>query len=289
VFRSLRQFAILLGQTLDKCQRDNTPMLAAGLSFYAMLSLAPALWIVAAAAGALIGRESAHAAVLAWMENALGGQAAVYLAGIIQQVNESSRAATIGGAAAVFLGASAAFGALRDSLSRIWHQPEPVESGMWRAVAGFTRGFVARRVFAFLIMLLLGGLLALSLAASAAVTFSARYLPANLPAPTRLLNAADFAVSVVLMMLLFASLYHMLHKRAFSKKGIWAGAALTAVLFAVGKSLIGWYLGSAGVRSAYGAAGSFVLLLLWIYYSAQIFLFGAEFTEVYSRQGGEPT
>jgi membrane protein len=133
-------------------------------------------------------------------------------------------------------------------------------------------------------MLLLGALLLASLLASAAITFVARYLPGNLPGPTLVLEAVNFLTSALLTMLLFGAIYHMLHRKSFGKKGIWTGAAVTAFLFAAGKTAIGLYLGGAGVRSAYGAAGSFVLLLLWIYYSAQIFLFGAEFTEVYSRR-----
>jgi membrane protein len=280
----MKRLSALLVQTFDKCQRDNTPMLAAGLSFYAMLSLAPALWIVMAAAGAIIGRDSAHSAVLGWMSRNVGPNAAQYLAGIVDQVNESSRIATIGGAVAMFLGATAAFSALQDSLNRIWHQPDTSEIAMLTAIKGFARGFVTRQFLAFVIMLLLGALLLASLLASASLTFIARYVPASLPAPTLLVGTVDFIVSVLLTMLLFGTIYHMLHRKAFGKKGIWVGAAVTAVLFALGKTLIGLYLGGAGVRSAYGAAGSFVLLLLWIYYSAQILLFGAEFTEVYSRQ-----
>ena len=281
--RALRRFGILLAQTAEKCQRDNTPMLAAGLSFYTMLSVAPALWIVVAAAGAIVGRDSAHAAVLGWMGRNIGANAALYLSDIIDQVNESSRLATIGGGIAMFLGATAAFGALQDSLNRIWHQPDSSDAGILAILKGFTRGFVTRRVLAFVIMLLLGGLLLVSLLASAALTFIARYVPADLPAPNFLLQAADFVVSILLVMLLFGTVCHMLHRKAFSRVGIWTGAALSAILFAIGKSLIGLYLGSSGLRSAYGAAGSFVLLLLWIYYSTQILLFGAEFTEVYSR------
>ncbi len=281
---SLKRITAMVVQTVEKCQRDNTPLLAAGLSFYAMLSLAPALWIVLAMAGAFIGRDYADGAVLSWMTQHMGPNAAQYLAGIVDQVNESSRLATIGGAVAIFLAATAAFGALQDSLNRIWHQSEPEDSGFLDALRGFTRGFVTRRFWAFALMLVMGVLLLASLFASAALTFVSQHFNTELPAPRFLLEAADFVISVLLATLLFGTIYHMLHRKAFGKKGIWVGAAVTAVLFSVGKTIIGLYLGSAGVRSAYGAAGSFVLLLLWIYYSAQILLFGAEFTEVYSRQ-----
>jgi membrane protein len=281
---TVKRMGVLLMQTFEKCQRDNTPLLAAGLSFYAMLSIAPALWIVVAAAGAIIGRDSANSAVYAWMARNLGAVAAQYLTGIVAQVNESSRLATIGGTLAVFLAATAAFGALQDSLNRIWHQRDTSDTGVLDAIRGITLGFVTRRALAFLIMLLMGVLLMASLFASAALTFVARYVDMQLPAPRYMLMAADFVISVVLTMLLFGAIYHMLHRKTFGKRGLWTGAGVTAVLFALGKTLIGVYLGSAGVRSAYGAAGSFVLMLLWIYYSAQILLFGAEFTEVYSRQ-----
>jgi len=280
----MKRFSALMVQTFDKCQRDNTPMLAAGLSFYAMLSLAPALWIVVAAAGAFIGRDSANTEVLRWMTRNMGANAADYLAGVVAQVNESSHIATIGGGIAMFLGATAAFSALQESLNRIWHQPDTSDIGMLKALRGFARGYFVRQVLAFVIMLLLGALLLASLLASAALAFFAESLPVS----RWLWEVADFTVSVLLMMLLFGSVYHMLHKKAFGKQGIWVGAAVTALLFSLGKMAIGVYLGGAGVRSAYGAAGSFVLLLLWIYYSAQILLFGAEFTEVYSRQQGSP-
>lgn len=280
----MKRLSALIFQTIDKCQRDNTPMLAAGLSFYAMLSLAPALWIVMAGAGAIIGRSSAHNAVVSWMGRNVGPNAAQYLGGIVDQVNESSRLATIGGGIAMVLGATTAFSALQNSLDRIWRQPDPTDVSILDAMKGFARGFFIRQVLAFVMMLLLGMLLLASLLASAGLTFAARNLPGNLPAPTLLLESIDFLTSIMLTMVLFGAIYHMLHRKAFGKKGIWTGAAVTAVLFTVGKTVIGWYLGGAGVRSAYGAAGSFVLLLLWIYYSAQIFLFGAEFTEIYSRR-----
>jgi membrane protein len=284
----LKRLGIVLVQTFEKCQRDNTPLLAAGLSFYAMLSLAPAMWIVIAAAGAIIGRDTANSAVHGWLARNIGPNAAQYLTGIVEQVNESSRLATIGGTIAVFLAATAAFGALQVSLDRIWHQRESSDSGILDALRGFTRGFVTRRLLAFLMMLLMGVLLVASLMASAALTFGVRVMNTELPAPHFLIEAADFIISVVLTMLLFGTIYQMMHRKSFGKKGIWTGAAVTAILLAAGKTLIGMYLGSAGVRSAYGAAGSFVLMLLWIYYSAQIFLFGAEFTEVYSRQKERP-
>jgi membrane protein len=282
--KSFHRIGALLMKTVDKCQRDNTPMLAAGLSFYAMLSLAPALWIVVAATGAIIGRDSANSAAIAWITRNIGPNVAQYLESIMAEVGASGKLATIGGAVATFLGATAAFSALQDSLNRIWHQPDTSDIGLLDAIKGAALGFFTRRLLAFGIMLLLGALLLASLLASAALTFLASYVPSSLPAPALLLLVVDFLVSVFLMMLLFSAIYHMLRRKTMRGKGVWIGAAVTAVLFAIGKALISQYLGGAGVRGAYGAAGSFVVLLLWIYYSAQILLFGAEFTEVYSRK-----
>jgi membrane protein len=275
MLRQLRRWGLLFAHTIDKCVRDNTPFLAAGISFYTMLSVAPGLWIVVAAAGAFVGRKSAHDAAIRWVTTKLGPIAAQYLGQIIDQVNESSRLATIGGAFATFLAATAAFAALQDSLSRIWNLPG--------RGGDFVRNFFTVRAIAFVVMVIFGILMVASLVAGAVLSFFAQYTPANLPAPHILLEVVDFLISVILMMLLFGSIYQLLHRRSFVNREIWVGAAVTAVLFAIGNALIGPYLGGAGLRSAYGAAGAFVLILLWVYYSTQILLFGAAFTEVYAR------
>lgn len=283
MLRHLRRWGLLFAHTIDKCVRDNTPFLAAGISFYTMLSVAPGLWIVVAAAGAFVGRKSAHDAAIRWVTVKLGPIAAQYLGQIIDQVNESSRLATIGGAFATFLAATAAFAALQDSLSRIWNLPGRAGEGMIAVLRDFVRNFFTVRAIAFLVMVIFGILMVASLVAGAVLSFFASYTPANLPAPHFLLEVADFLISVILMMLLFGSIYQLLHRRSFVNREIWVGAAVTALLFAIGNALIGPYLGGAGLRSAYGAAGAFVLILLWVYYSTQILLFGAAFTEVYAR------
>ena len=283
MLRHLRRWGLLLAHTADKCIRDNTPFLAAGISFYTMLSMAPGLWVVVAAAGAFVGRKSAHDAAILWVTQRVGPLAAQYLSEIIDQVNESSRLATIGGAFGTFLAATAAFAALQDSLRRIWNLPGGPNEGMVAILKDFLRNFFTVRAIAFLVMLIFGILMGASLIAGAVLAFVAHYMPANLPAPHYLLRLADFLVSVILMMLLFGSIYQLLHRRSFANREIWVGAGVTSVLFAIGNALIGPYLGGAGLRSAYGAAGAFVLILLWVYYSTQILLFGAAFTEVYAR------
>jgi membrane protein len=283
MLRALRRFGVLLGQTIDKCARDNTSFLAGSISFYSMLSLAPGLWIVIAATGTIIGEQSARSAVLTWVTQNVGALAAKFVESIIDQVNQSSRLATIGGAVAVFLGATAVFAALQTSLARIWNLPDKPVTGFWATLRDFMANFFTTRLLGFAAMLISGLLLILSLFVGALISFVENYMPAYLPAPQFLLEGIHFVVSSLLMMLMFASVYSLLHRQSFARGDIWVGAAVTSVLFALGNTTIGPYLGRAGVRSAYGAAGAFVLLLLWIYYSTQIFLFGAAFTEVYSR------
>jgi membrane protein len=281
--RALRRFGILLAMTIDKCARDNTPFLAAAISFYTMLSMAPGLWIAVAAAGAFVGRQSARDAALDWVLHKIGPSGANYLGIIIDQANQSSRFATIGGAIAVFLAATAAFAGLQNSLARIWNLPAQPGDGLISDLRNFTKNFLTTRVLAFVVMVLLGVLLVASLFLGAALSFVESYLPARLPAPKLLLETADFSISYLLMLLLFGFIYLLLHRRRFHLGEIWVGAAVTAFLFAIGNAFIGPYLGGAGLRSAYGAAGAFVLVLLWVYYSTQVFLFGAAFTEVYAR------
>jgi membrane protein len=281
--RALRRFGILLAMTADKCARDNTPFLAAAISFYTMLSMAPALWIAVAAAGTFIGRQSARDAALDWVMQKIGPSGASYVGGIIDQVNQSSRVATIGGAIAVFFAATAAFAGLQTSLARIWELPDRPTNGIVASLREFAKNFVTTRLLAFVVMLLLGVLLVASLLLGAALSFVESYMPANLPAPQVLLETADFSISYAMMLLLFGFIFLLLHRQRFKKGEIWIGAAVTAFLFAIGNAFIGPYLGSRGLRSAYGAAGAFVLVLLWVYYSTQVFLFGAAFTEVYAR------
>lgn len=267
----------ILKETVEECVKDNTPMLAAGLSFYTLLSMAPALWVVVGVTGAIVGRQSARAQIMDWTNSAIGQRAAQYLGGVVDKVDNSSSLATALGLVSMFFGATLVFGALHDSLNLIWDVP-PVEGRHW------VRGFFIKRMLGFLVVLLVGALILVSLLAHAAITVAARFVPSFLPAPPFLLQFVNFLVSMGIILLLFAGIYRFLHDAMIPWHDVWVGAGVTAVLFAFGKMLIGIYLGSAGLTSAYGAAGSLVVLLLWVYYSAQIFLFGAEFTEVYARR-----
>ena len=268
----------LLWRTIDACQQDNTPQLAASLSFYTLLSLTPALWVVIAVAGAWVGRESARVEVIQWTSNMVGPLAATYIGGMLTQVEASNYVATLVGLLSMFFGASLAFGSLYDSLNRIWKVPPRSDSGII-----IIRGYFTKRLLAFFLVLLVGVLMLASLLLTTMVAALARLGEYYYPAPRPLLEAINSAIAVGLMMLLFAAIYRILHDAKIEWHDVWIGAAVTAALFAIGKTLVSLYLASAGLTSSFGAAGSLVVLLLWVYYSAQIFLFGAEFTEVYSR------
>jgi membrane protein len=274
--RTIRRTAAILNRTIAECMRDNTSLLAAGLSFYTLLSMAPALWLVTAAVGAIIGRESAHAQVIRWTTELAGERVALYVGMLADAVEASSPVASVLGGVSMFFGATLVFGALHDSLNRIWNAPS-------RSGWGLVRGYFLKRLLAFAVVLLCGALILASLLAQSALTAAAKFAPESLPVSNLVFQAADFLISMGLMLVLFAGIYGFLHNAAIAWHDVWVGASVTAFLFAVGKTLISIYLGKATLTSVHGAAGSLVVLLLWVYYSAQIFFFGAEFTEVYSK------
>jgi membrane protein len=193
----------------------------------------------------------------------------------------SSSFATIAGVASLFFGATGAFSALQDALNLIWEVPA--------SARGYIRQFFFKRLLSFMAVMMAGLLLLISLLIGAGISAAGRFIPQALPATEFLLQAVSFLVTLVLVTVLFAMLYRILPDSWVAWRDVWTGAAVTALLFSIGKTLIGLYLGHSSSSSPFGAAGSVVVFLLWMYYSAQIFLFGAEFTEVYAvaRRGGD--
>jgi len=250
------------------------------------LSLAPGLWVVVAFAGMIFGRESARARLDSFVLDMVGPTGAMVVSGVLDQIDKSSSTATVAGLLSMFFGATVLFGALQYSLNTIWEQRR-IASGFWR---GVVQGYVRGRLLSFVVVLAAGMTLLLSLALGTLISGAARFTPSFLPAPEFVLQAVNFLVSLGLMTALFATVYKVLPDARFEWRDVWIGAAFTALLFTIGKTLIALYLGRAGLSSAYGAAGSLVVFLLWVYYSAQIFLFGAEFTEIYAhRPRHDPT
>ena len=272
--RKLRTAAGLFRDTFERCIKHNTSLLSAALAFYALLSLAPALYFVVAAAGMVIGRRAARGEVIAWSDQMLGSGGAHFIGEVLDRGGSGGSVATIAGVLSLAYGATVAFGALQDALNLIWEVP-PTERG-------FIKQFFVKRLVSFLAVMIVGVLLLVSLLTDAITAAAGKLMPQSLPATEFLLQAANFLASLILVTVLFALLYRVLPDTWVAWRDVWTGAAITALLFSTGKALIGLYLRHTTTSTPFGAAGSVVIFLLWVYYSAQIFLFGAEFSEVYA-------
>lgn len=254
----------------------------AALAYYTLFSLAPLLVLVIAIAGLAFGKAAAEGEIVSQMEGLVGPDGARMLQGMIEQASRptSGMVATAASLATMFFGASGVVGQLQGSLNQIWHAPPPDPN------SSAVKSALRRRAVAVGLILGVGFLLLVSLAVSAALAALHELVEKNVPLLGELLPPLNLAFSFLVITALFAMIYKLLPDVDLEWKDVWIGAAVTAVLFSIGKSLIGLYLGRAGVASVYGAAGSLVLVLLWIYYSAQLLFVGAEFTEVYARLYG---
>ena len=269
-----------LREVASEWSKDNALSLGAALAFYTLFSLAPLLLLIIAIVGLAFGRAAAQGEIVARVAGAVGPEAATVIEGMIKSASTpaSGVLATLVSLATMLFGASGVFGQLQTSLNQIWG----VTAGRRRGV----RGMVRQRLASFSLILGIGLLLFLSLLVSAVLAGVHELLVEHVPALSGLLQPANFLISLLMITALFALIFKMLPDAHMRWGDVWPGAAATALLFTVGKTLIGLYLGRTGRTSVYGAAASLVVLLLWVYYSAQILLIGAEFTEVYSRRYG---
>jgi len=282
VFR-IADSGTLLIDALMAWYRHNAPRLGASLAFYTILSLAPLLIVVIAVSGMISGRAAAEGQIV-WQIQGLTGKEG---AEVIQQVIAGARKpvsgilATALGLLTLFLGATAVVGELRDALNTIWEVP--IRERSWpRSIALL----VKERVLSFVIVLGVGFLLLVSLIVNAWLAAAGAFFKDTLPLPEPLLQFLTFVVSFVVIAGLFALIYKVMPDVELQWRNVMAGAILTSLLFSLGKLLIGLYLGKTSLGSSYGAAGSLAVLLVWIYFSAQIFLFGAEFTHVLTVRYG---
>jgi membrane protein len=251
----------------------------AAIAFYTVTSIAPILLIVVAVAGLVFGREAAQGAITAQLGGLMGQQTADVLQSAVASAGEKSAGvlATIIGIVTLIATASGVFGEMQSALNAIWKvKPEGTTVSRLIRARAASLGLVAA----------LGFLLIVSLVVSAGLTAFGNYLDSILPFGKVILSALNAVVSIALISLLFAAIYKVLPDRRLEWRDVIVGAVVTAILFTIGKSLIGWYIGSSAVASTYGAAGALIILLLWVYYSAQIFLLGAEFTKIYANRHG---
>jgi membrane protein len=273
-------FLDLLRVTVTEWWNDNTLRLAASLAFYTIFSLAPMVIIVIALAGIIFGEEAAAEHLVRQVEWLVGPQGRE----AIHQLSlgfdpEGSRWTILLGLVMLFIGSTAVFAELQSALNQIWDvEPHPSRCAF--------RGFLSDRVRSFGIVLGVGFLLLVSLVISAALAAAHDFLDDHLGELAWLWRGLNIAASFLIIALLFAMIYKYLPDVWITWQDVSIGAVVTALLFTLGKYLIGLYLGQAAFGSAYGAAGSFIVLLIWVYYSALISFFGAEFTQVYARRYG---
>jgi membrane protein len=269
----------LLKSTILAFIEDEALSRGAAIAFYTVTSIAPILLIVVAIAGLVFGRDAAQGAITAQLGGLMGQQTADMLQTAVASAagKSSGILATLIGIATVVATASGVFGEMQSALNAIWKaKPEGTTVSRLIRARAASLGLVAA----------LGFLLIVSLVVSAGLTAFGDYLNSILPFGKVILSALNTVVSVALISLLFAAIYKVLPDRHLEWRDVIVGAVVTAILFTIGKSLIGWYIGSSAVASTYGAAGALIILLLWVYYSAQIFLLGAEFTKVYANRHG---
>jgi membrane protein len=278
---SLPDIFSLLRQTFQEWNEDNAPRLAAALSYYIAFSLAPLLVLIISLLGFLLQEDLAREQVLTQVSRTVGPQAAELLSGIIDSLRQpaSGIISTLLGIAALVFGALSTFEQLKGALNTVWDvPPEKLRVG--------ARGFVLTKLISFGMVVVIGLLLLISLVISTVLNAFDSYISSLFPGAPFLLSVMNTVVSFGMIVVVFALIYRILPDVRLEWRDVWIGAAITALLFVIGKAALSLYLGTTGTTSAYGAAGSFVLILLWIYYSAQIVLFGAEFTQVYSRHYG---
>ncbi len=256
----------------------NAPRLGAALAYYAILSLAPILLIVVALGGYLFGQNAVRGEIYWQARQVVGSELAATLQTLLASAEPqtSGIVASVFGFIVLFVGASGVFLELREALNYIWDVP-PVTRG------GFATAF-RYRIFSFAIVAGVGVLALLSLLASILFEAMGRYVSPSVAIRGATLETVNFVITFLLLSFLFGVIYRIFPVTRVDWEDVIVGSVVTAALFTAGKFLVGLYLGRASVGSAYGAAGSLVVLLVWIYYSAQIFLYGAEFTHVFARR-----
>jgi membrane protein len=271
----------LLKDTFDEWNEDKASRLAAALAYYTVFSLAPLLIIAITIASLIFDQAAAEGQIVQQIQGLVGKDGAQAIQEMIRNASKPSSGGTIAtiiGVATLLFGASGVFGQLQDALNTIWEvAPKP-----GRGVVGFIRD----RFLSFSMVLGTGFLLLVSLVLSTGLAALSSYFGNLLPGFDALWQIVNFVISFGVVTVLFALIYKVLPDAKITWGDVWIGAAITALLFTIGKFLLGVYLGNGAFGSTYGAAGSFVVILAWVYYSAQILFFGAEFTQVYAGKYG---
>lgn len=275
---TLATFWLLIKETAIGWDRDHIARHSAALSFYTLFSMAPLLLIVIAIAGSVFGREAVEGRIMEELQLLVGSSGARTVQGVIRNSSgpgKSVTALTIG-IVTFFFGATAAFASLQGALNSVWKVESRPGNAIW--------SFVRTRLISFGMVVGTGFLLLVSLVVGAGLSAMSDALGQVIPGPVGLWQAADVVISLSIITVLFGAIYKVLPDVELTWSDVWRGAVITSVFFTAGKFLIGLFLGQSSVASSYGAAGSLVVLLLWVYYSTQVMLLGAEFTQKYVLQ-----
>jgi membrane protein len=268
-------------ETISLWNNANASALGAAIAFYTIFAIAPLFMLVLALAGAVFGSEAAHRELFGQIKGLVGDNGATAIQSILTAADKpkTSLFATIIGLITLFVGASTVFIQLQQSLNAIWNV---------RLKTSGLKSFLRHRLLSFAALLGIGFLLLVSLIVSAALEAAGKWIGGVIPAHEVIWHILDLLLSLGIITLLFAMMFKLLPDVLIAWRDVWVGAFVTALFFTLGKYLLGAYLGRSTLSSAYGAAGSFVVVLLWVYYSAQILLFGAASIHVYARQHGSP-
>jgi membrane protein len=259
---------------------DYAQSMGAALAYYTMFSIAPLLLIVISVAGLVFGDQAAHGEIFSQLEGVLGAPGALAVEGLLESVRKPTESvtATILGVVLLLIGATSVFGELQDALDRIWRAPVRAgQTGFW--------GLIRPRLLSIGMILGIGFLLMVSLVASAALAALRRWW-GPVFGDWAAASIIELGSSFLVVTVVFAMIYKIMPRVRIDWKDVWIGAAATSLLFTAGKFLIGVYIGRSGIASGFGAAASLVVVLVWVYYSAQIFLLGAEFTWAYAHKFG---
>lgn len=270
----------LIKETVAEAGEDKVPRLAASLAYYTLLSLSPLLIVAIAVAGLVFGQEAARGQITGQLRQVFGPEASDGIQAIMAHANRPSTgivSAVVGGVVLLF-GASGVFGELQDSLNTIWEVAPKPDRGVW--------GFARDRFVSFTMVVGVAFLLLVSLIVSAGLHALGEWLSSGFSTIAWIGEGINFVVSLGITSLLFALIFKVVPDVKIRWRDVWTGGLVTAVLFELGQFAIGLYVGKAGVASPFGAAGSLVVIVVWVYYSAHILFFGAEFTQVYARAMG---
>ena len=280
---SIRSLISLLKETYREWDNHQATRFGASVAFYSLLSFAPLLVIIAAVMALVVNAHQANTAMIGQARDLIGDRGADTVKSLLASAQKPKTGAFAGIVAFLTLlfGASGVFTELHDALNAMWDVKPPTTSGWLRVVKD--------RLLSFGMVLSIGFLLLVSLFLSAALAFVGKFFGQMIPIPAFALEGVNFIISFSVVTALFGLMFKFLPSTRISWRDVGIGAVGTALLFTIGKFLLGLYLGKASVGSAYGAAGSLVAVIVWVYYSAQIFFFGAEFTHVYSKTHGSRT